>query len=63
LVETEGIHAAGFIGSDLEKGAVAQTPLGRIGQVDDIASVATFLASNDSKWITGELVRTGGGLR
>jgi 3-oxoacyl-[acyl-carrier protein] reductase len=63
LVETEGIHAAGFIGSDLEKGAVAQTPLGRIGHVDDIASVATFLASSDPKWITGQLVRTGGGLR
>jgi len=63
MVETEGVHAAGFIGSDFEKGAVAQTPLGRLGQVDDIASVATFLASNDSKWITGELVRTGGGLR
>jgi 3-oxoacyl-[acyl-carrier protein] reductase len=42
--------------------AVAQTPLGRIGQVDDIATVATFLASNESKWITGELVRAGGGL-
>jgi 3-oxoacyl-[acyl-carrier protein] reductase len=63
MVETEGVHAAGFIGSDFEKGAVAQTPLGRIGQVDDIASVATFLASNDAKWITGELVRVGGGLR
>src|SRR5271169_3482278 len=63
MVETEGSHAAGFIGSDFEKGAVAQTPLGRIGQVDDIASVATFLASNDAKWITGELVRVGGGLR
>jgi 3-oxoacyl-[acyl-carrier protein] reductase len=63
MVETEGSHAAGFIGSDFEKGAVAQTPLGRVGQVDDIATVATFLASNDSKWITGELVRAGGGLR
>ena len=63
MVETEGTHAAGFIGSDFEKGAVAQTPLGRIGQVDDIASVATFLASNDAQWITGELVRVGGGLR
>ena len=63
MVETEGVHAAGFIGSDFEKGAVAQTPLGRIGQVDDIATVATFLASDDAKWITGELVRAGGGLR
>src|SRR5258706_471019 len=63
MVETEGVHAAGFIGSDFEAAAVAQTPLGRIGQVDDIATVATFLASNESKWITGELVRAGGGLR
>jgi 3-oxoacyl-[acyl-carrier protein] reductase len=63
MVETEGLHAAGFIGSDFEAGTVAQTPLGRVGQVDDIASVATFLASNDSNWITGELVRAGGGLR
>jgi 3-oxoacyl-[acyl-carrier protein] reductase len=62
MVETEGVHAAGFIGSDFEATAVAQTPLGRIGQVDDIATVATFLASNESKWITGELVRAGGGL-
>jgi 3-oxoacyl-[acyl-carrier protein] reductase len=63
MVETEGLHAAGFIGSDRQKKAIAQTPLGRIGQVDDIASVATFLASNDAKWITGELVSVGGGLR
>ena len=63
MVETEGVHAAGFIGSDFEKGAIAQTPLGRIGQVEDIATVATFLASDDAKWITGELIRAGGGLR
>ena len=62
MVETEGAHTAGVIGSDFEKNAVAQTPLGRIGQVDDIATVATFLASNDAKWITGELVRAGGGI-
>ena len=63
MVETEGVHAAGFIGSDFEKNAVAQTPLGRIGQPDDIATIATFLASDDSKWLTGELVKAGGGLR
>jgi 3-oxoacyl-[acyl-carrier protein] reductase len=63
MVETEGTRTAGVIGSDFEKGTVAQTPLGRIGQVDDIAGVATFLASNDAKWLTGELVRAGGGLR
>ncbi len=63
MVETEGVHAAGFIGTPFEKDAVAQTPLGRIGQVDDIATVAAFLASDDSKWVTGELLRAGGGLR
>lgn len=63
MVETEGTHAAGVIGSDFEAQTVAQTPLGRVGHVDDIARVATFLASNDSSWITGELVRAGGGLR
>jgi 3-oxoacyl-[acyl-carrier protein] reductase len=63
MVETEGVHAAGFIGSDFEKNAVAQTPLGRIGQPQDIATIATFLASDDSKWLTGELVKAGGGLR
>ena len=47
MVETEGTHTAGFIGSDFEKGAVAQTPLGRTGQPDDIADVAVFLASDD----------------
>lgn len=63
MVETEGVHAAGFIGSDFEKNTVAQTPLGRIGQPEDIATVATFLASDDSAWLTGELLKAGGGLR
>jgi len=63
MVETEGVHAAGFIGSDFEKNAVAQTPLGRIGQPQDIATIAAFLASDDSAWLTGELLKAGGGLR
>jgi 3-oxoacyl-[acyl-carrier protein] reductase len=63
MVETEGVHTAGFIGSDFEKNTVAQTPLGRIGQPQDIATVAAFLASDDSYWLTGELVKAGGGLR
>jgi 3-oxoacyl-[acyl-carrier protein] reductase len=62
LVETEGTHTVGFIGSDYEKGAVAQTPLGRVGQPDDIATIAVFLASDDSAWLTGEHLRAGGGL-
>ncbi|WP_458071927.1 glucose 1-dehydrogenase [Rhodanobacter sp. BL-MT-08] len=63
MVETEGAHSAGFIGSDFEAGAVAQTPLGRIGQPNDIASIAVFLASDDSAWLTGELLLAGGGVR
>ena len=57
MVETEGTHTAGFIGSDFEKNLIAQTPLGRIGQPDDIAAVAVFLASDDSGWLTGECIR------
>jgi 3-oxoacyl-[acyl-carrier protein] reductase len=63
MVETEGTHSAGFIGSDFEAGAVAQTPLGRIGQPNDIASIAVFLASDDSHWLTGEQLLAGGGVR
>ncbi|HEY1947137.1 MAG TPA: glucose 1-dehydrogenase [Bryobacteraceae bacterium] len=63
MVDTEGTNSAGFIGSDFEKGLVAQTPLGRVGQPGDIASVAVFLASDDSAWLTGELLIAGGGLR
>jgi 3-oxoacyl-[acyl-carrier protein] reductase len=63
MVETEGVQAGGFLGGDLEKALVAQTPLGRIGQPGDIASVAVFLASDDSAWLTGEQILSGGGLR
>jgi 3-oxoacyl-[acyl-carrier protein] reductase len=62
-VETEGIHWIGIIGSDLEKQMVAQTPLGRFGQPEDIAPAAVFLASADSAWITGEALVVAGGLR
>ena len=63
MVETEGVHSGGFIGSDFEKTLVAQTPLGRIGQPDDIAPIAVFLASADSGWLTGETLLASGGLR
>jgi 3-oxoacyl-[acyl-carrier protein] reductase len=63
LVATEGTQTAGVIGSEMESGYVAQTPLGRTGQPDDIASVAAFLASQDSYWQTGEQLLVGGGLR
>jgi 3-oxoacyl-[acyl-carrier protein] reductase len=60
-VETEGLHVMGVIGSDFEKQMVARTPLGRLGQPDDIASVAVFLASKASGWMTGETIAVGGG--
>ena len=62
-VETEGTHAAGVIGSDLEKQMIASTPLGRLGQPNDIAQVALFLASEDSGWLTGERITAAGGYR
>ena len=62
-VETEGYRAIGIPGSDFEKQAAAQTPLGRIGQPRDIAPVAVFLASSDGAWITGETLRVAGGSR
>ncbi|PYK34024.1 MAG: oxidoreductase [Verrucomicrobia bacterium] len=63
MVETEGVRAAGFDQGDLRKSVEAQTPLGRIGQPEDVAPVAVFLASSDSAWITGETLRVAGGLR
>ena len=63
MIETEGTHTAGFIGSDFESGTVAQTPLGRGGQPQDLAAIAVFLASDDSGWLTGEQLVAGGGLR
>ena len=63
VVETEGTHEAGVVGSEMEAGFAAQTPLGRIGQPKDIAAVAVFLASDDSRWLTGEQLLASGGLR
>jgi 3-oxoacyl-[acyl-carrier protein] reductase len=62
-VETEGTHSVGIMGSDFEKVIIAGTPLGRIGQPDDIARVAVFLASEDSAWLTGERLTASGGYR
>jgi 3-oxoacyl-[acyl-carrier protein] reductase len=63
MIETEGVQSAGFIGSDFEKAVTAQTPLGRIGQVDDISPAAIFLASPDSKYMTGQTLNISGGIR
>jgi len=62
MIVTEGVESAGFLGTDFEKGVVAQAPLGRIGQIDDIAPTAVYLASSDSKYMTGETLVVSGGL-
>lgn len=63
MVETEGVRSAGIAESDFRKQIEAQTPLGRIGQPEDIAPTAVFLASSDAKWITGDAFYLAGGLR
>jgi 3-oxoacyl-[acyl-carrier protein] reductase len=63
MVETEGVRTAGITESDFRKQVEAQTPLGRIGQPEDIGPAAVFLASSDGAWITGETLRVAGGLR
>jgi 3-oxoacyl-[acyl-carrier protein] reductase len=63
MVESEGFHAAGLADSDFRRQVEAQTPLGRIGQPEDIAPAAVFLASADSSWITGESLYISGGNR
>jgi len=62
IVETEGSHSAGVIGSEIEAKFVATTPLGRTGQPEDIAKVAVFIASDDAGWITGEKISVSGGI-
>ena len=63
MIETEGTHTAGFIGSDFQKNIETQTPLGRIGQPNDLTPIAVFLASDDSGWLTGETLVASGGVR
>lgn len=61
LVATEGTESAGVLRSEFETRTVSMTPLGRIGQPSDIASVAVFLASDDAGWITGQQIEVAGG--
>ena len=63
MIETEGLHAVGFAESDFRKHVEATTPLGRIGQPEDIATAAVFLASGDAGWITGQTLIAAGGAR
>lgn len=63
MVVTEGAKAKGFIGSPFEEWAVKETPLGRVGQPDDIAKAVTFVASDDARWVTGQIIKLSGGAR
>ncbi|HTY93387.1 MAG TPA: glucose 1-dehydrogenase [Steroidobacteraceae bacterium] len=63
LIETDGTRAQGIMGSDFERNVLAQTPLGRIGQPDDVARVAVFLASEAAGWVTGETIAASGGVQ
>jgi 3-oxoacyl-[acyl-carrier protein] reductase len=63
MVETEGFHAAGIAESDFRKMVEAQTPLGRIGQPEDIGRVAAFIASDDAGWVNGQAIQIAGGMR
>jgi len=61
MIDTEGVRSAGITESDFRRQIEEQTPLGRIGQPQDIAPVAVFLASDDSGWVTGETIHVSGG--
>ena len=63
MVETEGTHTGGYIGSEFETWLASQAPLGRTGKVTDIAPIAVFLASDESRWLTGEQLIASGGIR
>lgn len=63
MIETEGLHAAGFLDTEFPKQIISQTPLGRLGQPQDIGKVAAFFASDDSGWVTGETLLIAGGMR
>jgi 3-oxoacyl-[acyl-carrier protein] reductase len=63
MVETEGVRAAGIHESEFRKEIERQSPLGRIGQPQDIAGAAVFLASDAAGWITGESLFISGGQR
>ncbi|WP_425615474.1 SDR family NAD(P)-dependent oxidoreductase [Anatilimnocola sp. NA78] len=63
MIETEGFHSAGIDGSDFRKQVESQTPLGRIGQPQDIAPAVVYFASSDSSWLTGETLYISGGMR
>ncbi len=63
MIATEGVIAAGFHEGDMRNWIESVTPMGRIGTVEEIASVVAFLASDDAAYVTGETLHVTGGLR
>ncbi|GEB02425.1 glucose 1-dehydrogenase [Gluconobacter roseus] len=63
LTKTEGTHSANMVATDRERTVITQTPLQRVGEISDIAPIAVFLASDDARWLTGEILIAAGGLR
>jgi 3-oxoacyl-[acyl-carrier protein] reductase len=63
FTDTDGARKLGILGTDVEKGMVAATPLGRIGKPEDVAPIVSFLASEAAAWITGEIIGVSGGAR
>lgn len=63
MVETEGLRASGLSEGAFRELQDRETPLGRIAQPDDIAAAATFLAGDDARWITGQVIVAAGGRR
>lgn len=62
LVITEGLQASGFMQGERYEAAIKGTPLGRAGQPDDIGKIVAFLASDESYWVTGQLIQAAGGV-
>ncbi len=63
MVDTEGVRSAGISESEFRTQIEAQTPLGRIGQPQDIAPAVVYLASDEAAWLTGETLFISGGMR
>lgn len=63
VIPTEGTHSAGIVGGDFERFIVSRTPFGRLGRPDEIATIAVFLASDASSWVSGERIVAAGGMR
>jgi 3-oxoacyl-[acyl-carrier protein] reductase len=61
LTVTDGVKSVGFDEGDFANHAISTTPLGRLGQPNDIAKVAVFLASDASYWVNGQRINAAGG--